>query len=51
MANINVRTSKPAHKKSPFALTAVRAPTCRRCGDTTCSCSEEELDQGGPAPL
>jgi hypothetical protein len=22
--------------------------TCRRCGGTECSCSEEEIDAGGP---
>jgi|APDOM4702015191_1054821.scaffolds.fasta_scaffold366968_2 hypothetical protein len=26
-----------------------RWPPCRRCGTETCSCTDEELDNGGPA--
>jgi hypothetical protein len=44
MASPNVKTTKPAPKK----VSHVRAPACRRCG-AECQCSEEEIDQGGPA--
>lgn len=47
MANLNVKTSKPAQTENPRSNVR-RAPVCRRCG-LECSCSEEEIDAGGPA--
>ena len=45
MASLHLRTTKPAPKKH----TLVTTPPCRRCGGRACTCSDEELDAGGPA--
>jgi hypothetical protein len=47
MAHLNLKTSKPMETKKNRRSNHV-APACRRCG-SECSCSEEELDAGGPA--
>lgn len=46
MTLIKRNPSKPATQKT--SRYAYIAPACRRCGGN-CSCSEEELDAGGPA--
>jgi len=44
MAHLKLKTTKPAPEKKPNRI----APPCRRCG-AECTCSEEEIDAGGPA--
>jgi len=46
MPHLKLKTSKPTAKKNNRSNYI--APACRRCG-TTCNCSEEEIDAGGPA--
>jgi hypothetical protein len=47
MAHLRLKTSNPMEMKKTRRSNYV-APACRRCGGE-CSCSEEELDAGGPA--
>ncbi len=46
---LNLKTSKPATRKNPRSHYVTHAPACRRCGEETCNCTDEELDAGGPA--
>lgn len=45
MRNLNLQSTNKASKK--LTRNSLR-PVCRRCGDN-CTCSDEELDAGGPA--
>ena len=46
MVHLKLKTCKPATQKNNCR--SYVAPICRRCG-AECTCSEEELDAGGPA--
>ena len=49
MAQPNAKASKSYElKKQTRSAGALHTPSCRRCGDDSCRCSDDELDAGGP---
>lgn len=49
MAKPNLKTAKALDKKYPRTPALPRFSGCRRCGEESCLCSDDELDAGGPA--
>jgi hypothetical protein len=45
--DLKLKTAKLVQTKNTRRSNRI-APSCRRCG-TECSCSEDEIDAGGPA--
>jgi hypothetical protein len=50
MAQPNGKASKAYElKKHNRSAQALNTHPCRRCGDDSCRCSDDERDAGGPA--